>query len=717
MPVAITVGPPVITINHGSTFLVTDQRGEIDPGGEQGLFAGDTRFVSFYQFYINGQSWQLLSSSAISYYAERIYFTNPPVTTKDGEIRQRVVGLTVTRTVGEGLHEDLDVTNYGLQSIHFVLETSLRSDFADLFEVKSHNFVRRGTIETEWDQERSELENSYTHEDFKRLLSYRILNFDSRPQYGNGRVTFDVALEPGQSWHACALYTLVEGDQVREPAYGCHAIKGDTTGLDRLQADWRRVATQLTSANEDVYRAYAQSVEDMGALRLYDLDFAPDVWLPAAGVPWFVTVFGRDSLIVSLQNMMVHAPFALGALKKLAQQQATEMDDFRDAEPGKIPHELRSGELAHFKQVPHTPYYGTADATILYLITLHEAWKWMGDADILREFREVALGCLEWIDNYGDLDGDGFQEYKTRSSMGYENLGWKDAGDSVVYPDGSQVKQPKALCELQGYVFDAKLRMAEVFDTLDEPDRAAALRSQAAELQRRFNEVFWMEEEGFLAYGLDPEKRQIKTIASNAGHCLWSGIVRPDRAERIVRRFFEEDMWSGWGIRTLSSKNPAYNPYEYQLGSIWPHDNGIIAMGFARYGFHDEVSRVARDIFEAASYFDRYRLPELYGGLSRQPGTFPVQYVGANIPQAWAAGSIFHLLQAILGLQADAPAGKFYVAPKLPRWLPEIELTQLTVGDSVLHLRFWREGTESRWEVLDRQGSIEVHQAQTADAG
>ena len=691
--------------------MLTDQRGEIDLESEQGVFAGDTRFVSFYQLYINGARWDLLSSSAVSYYAARFHFTSPSVATEHGDIRRQALGLTVTRTVGDGIHEDLEITNYGLHSAQFTLEIALRSDFADLFEVKSQKLVRRGRIATHWDEARTELVNAYIHEDFKRRLIYRVLNFDSAPQYANGRITFEVDLQPGESWHTCAFYTLIEGDRARAPLYDCNAVLGAETELDRLQAEWRAKVTQVTSANEDVYRAYSQSVEDMGALRIHDLDFAPDVWLPAAGVPWFVTVFGRDSLIVSLQNMMVHAPFALGALKKLAQNQATEMDDYRDAEPGKIPHEVRCGELAHFKKIPHTPYYGTADATILYLITLHEAWKWLGDPALLSEYREVALRCLEWIDRYGDLDGDGFQEYETRSSLGYENLGWKDAEDAVVYPDGSQVKQPKALCELQGYVFDAKLRMAEVFDALGETDRAAALREQAYELQRRFDDIFGMEDEGFIAYGLDPEKRPIRTIASNAGHCLWSGIVRPDRAERIVRRFFEEDMWSGWGIRTLSSKNSAYNPFSYQLGAVWPHDNGIIAAGFKRYGFPEEASRVARDIFEAASYFDSHRLPELYAGLPRKPGTFPVQYLGANIPQAWAAGSVFHLLQAILGLQADAPAGRLYVAPTLPDWLPEIELDRLKVGDSILRLRFWREGSDSRWEVLNQHGSIEVRDA------
>ena len=712
MPVEIHVGRPTITINQGSMFMVTDQRGEIDPESEQGVFADDTRFVSFLQIYLNGARWQLLSSSAVSYYASRYYFTNPAVATEQGDIRRQVLGLRITRAIGDGIHEDLDITNYALYPVRFILEVGIRADFADLFEVKSHSFIRRGRVTTRWDEAEGELVNAYVNEDFKRRLVYKIRRESSPPQYSNGRITFEVALQPGESWHTCAFYILAEGDHVREPVYACDAVQGSDTKLDHLQAEWRALATGLTSANEDVYRSYTQSVEDMGALRIYDLDFDTDVWLPAAGVPWFVTLFGRDSLIVSLQNMMVHAPFALGALKKLAEYQAEDQDDQRDAQPGKILHELRFGELAHFKRIPHTPYYGTADATILYLITLHETWKWLGDPVILSEYRQVALKCLEWIDRYGDLDGDGFQEYQSLASagygIGYENVGWKDSDEAVVYPDGSQVKQPKALCELQGYVFDAKLRMAEVFDALGETGRAADLREQALELQRRFDEAFWMEEEGFIAFGLDPEKRPIRTIASNAGHCLWSGIVRPERAERIVRRFFEEDMWSGWGIRTLSSKNPAFNPFEYQIGSIWPHDNGIIAMGFKRYGFHEEASRVARDIFEAASFFDSYRLPELYAGLSREPGTFPVQYLGANIPQAWAAGCVFHLLQAILGLQANAPAGRLYVAPTLPRWLPEIQLSQLKVGDSVLHLRFWREGSDSRWEVLDRQGSIEV---------
>jgi glycogen debranching enzyme len=711
VPVELKVGPPVLTINQGSTFMVTDLRGEIDSASEQGVFSGDTRFVSSLKLYINGEPWELLSSAALNYYVARIQLANPVVKTEGGIIDRHDVGLAVTRAIGEGIHEDLDITSYAQRSARFQLEIALRSDFADIFEVKQHQFVRRGRTSTVWDDrkaDRAALVTIYQNGDFERRLVYRLLNAGSPSGYANGRVVFEVTLEPGASWHCCAFYVLVEGDRVREPLYECEALRGSDTPYDRLQSEWRAVATRLTSGNEDVYRLFNQSVEDMGALRLHDQDFAPDVWLPAAGVPWFVTIFGRDSLIVSHQNMIIHPLFARGALHKLAQYQARDLDDWRDAEPGKILHELRFGELAHFHKIPHTPYYGTADATILYPIVLHEAWKWLGDESLIREYRDAALRCLEWIDSYGDLDGDGFQEYRTRSSLGYENVGWKDAGDAVVYPDGSQVRQPKALCELQGYAFDAKLRMAEVFDALGEPARAALLRRQAAQLQRRFEEVFWCEDLGFYAFGLDPDKQPIKTVASNPGHCLWSGIVRPDRAEAVMRRLLEDDMWSGWGIRTLSARTPAYNPFSYQRGSVWPHDNGIIALGFKRYGFDEAVNRVARDISEAASCFQAYRLPELYAGLPRRPGTFPTQYVGANIPQAWAAGTIFHLIKAILGLRADAASRRLYVYPTLPRWLPDVQLEGLKVGKARLTLRFWREGERSRWEIRDQQGEIEV---------
>ena len=421
---------------------------------------------------------------------------------------------------------------------------------------------------------------------------------------------------------------------------------------------------------------------------------------PAAGLPWFVALFGRDSLIVSLQNAITFPGFAQGALEVLGEWQATVRDDYRDAEPGKILHELRRGELAHFKLIPHTPYYGTADATPLYLITLHTAWRCTGDLALARRLLPVAEGCLSWIDQWGDRDGDGFQEYQTRSSAGYENMAWKDSGDSVMHADGSKVQGPKALCELQGYVFDAWMRMAELYEALGQPERATALRGKAASLFTRFNDAFWNEAEGTYAYALDGAKRPVLSVVSNPGHLLWSGIVPPDRAARVVARLMAPDMWSGWGIRTLSARHPSYNPYSYQNGSVWPHDNGLIAQGFKRYGFAAEANAVAQDIMRAAGFFMLNQLPELYAGVQRAPGTFPVQYLGANVPQAWAAGSVFSLLQAMLGFQPDAPAGQLGLDPALPDWLPDVTLRDLRVGTQSFDIRFVRDGAATAIDVL-----------------
>jgi glycogen debranching enzyme len=336
----------------------------------------------------------------------------------------------------------------------------------------------------------------------------------------------------------------------------------------------------------------------------------------------------------------------------------------------------------------------------LYLITLHTAWCCTGERALLERHLATAERCLDWIDRYGDRDGDGFQEYATRSSAGLENQSWKDSGDALVYPDGTLVKGPKALCELQGYVYDAWLRMAQVYDALGDADHARALRAKAAALFARFNEAFWDEESGFYAFALDGDKRKVMSVASNPGHCLWSGIVPPERAGRVVARLMQRDMWSGWGIRTLSANHPAYNPYSYQTGSVWPHDNGLIALGFRRYGFTEEAGRIARDVYGAGGFFTLNQLPELYAGLHRDAANFPVQYLGANVPQAWAAGAVFALLQAILGLQPDAPNRMLYVDPVLPPWLGDVTLRELRVGKQTYDIRFWLADGTTHFDVL-----------------
>src|ERR1700747_2573135 len=698
MTVKVQVGPPQIAIHHGQTVLITEEDGQINWTSEKGLYFFDTRIVSSWAIYANGEPWELLNGGAISYYASRIFLTNRIFLHESGAMAPRTLGCTISRSISGGMHEDLDITNNCMKPVRFQLEIALRCDFADIFEVKSGHIVRRGRITTEWSEPDQHLRNTYQNADFSRIVTISPVQSPTNPVYANGRLSFDVALEPGEGGHCCLLYTLADGNRHFTPPSECFAQCHESHHAETL-ADWLTQIVKIRTSNEEFYRLFRQALEDMAALRLPMAGTDHMVFLPAAGLPWFVAPFGRDSLIVSLQNTLIYPDFARGSLDILGALQATEEDNYRDAEPGKIMHEMRYGELAHFKLIPHTPYYGTADATPLYLITLHAAWRATGDRTLLERHLETAEGCLSWIDDYGDRDGDGFQEYQTRSPVGYENMGWKDSGDSVVYPDGSLVKDPKALCELQGYVYDAWLRMSEVFDELGKPGRAEELRTKAAALFERFNDAFWDEELGFYAFALDGEKKKVLTVASNPGHCLWSGIVPPERATKVVQRLMAPDMWSGWGIPTLSALHPSFNPYNYQTGSVWPHDNALIALGFKRYGFGAEAARIARDISEAGSHFLSNQLPELYTTVQRDEDSFPVQYLGANVPQAWAAGSVFALIHAILGIVPDAPRGKLYVDPLLPQWLPDLTLLDLHLGDHRYDIRFWRDGDQPQFDV------------------
>jgi glycogen debranching enzyme len=588
--------------------------------------------------------------------------------------------------------------NHGMKPVRFNLEIAIRSDFADLFEVKSGHIIRRGRIFTEWCADKSRLRNAYRNRDFHRDFILTLRCNGSGCAYANGRLSFEIELAAGAEWHACLLYEPGDGNIRLEAPPECIADREKTEAGRRL-AWWQSTVLKVEARNDEFVRFVRQAIDDTAALRLPAADTEQPAFVPAAGIPWFATLFGRDSLIASIQNAIAYPPFACGTLDALGRLQATARDDYRDAEPGKIMHELRHGELAHFKLIPHTPYYGTADATMLYLIVLHVAWRCTGEQALLERHLKTAEACLAWIDEFGDRDGDGFQEYATRSPAGYENQGWKDAGDAVLHPDGSPVRGPKALCELQGYVYDAWQRMAEIFDELGKTERAKELREKASALFQRFDSAFWDEDSGFYAYALDGEKRKVLTVASNPGHCLWSGIVPEKRARRVVDRLMQSDMWTGWGIRTLSANHPAYNPHSYQNGSTWPHDNGVIAMGFRRYGFAEEAAQVVRGVTQAGSYFALHQLPELYAGFQRDPDAFPVQYLGANVPQAWAAGTAFALLQTIVGYQPDAPRDRLYIDPILPTWLPELTLNDLQIGRHKLDLSIWRDAEITRWEV------------------
>ncbi len=699
MPFKVQVGSPQIAIHQGQIILLTEPDGQIVWSSDKGLYFFDTRVISAWSVYANGQPWDLLSGGASTYDTARIFLTNSAFRTEDGDIPARTMGFMLSRMLDGGLHEDLDLTNHGPKPIRFNLEIAIRCDFADIFEVKDSKIVRRGHITTAWSEAHQRLSTVYRNRDFMRAISVRTRELNSHAVYANGRLSFEISLDPGATWHCCLLYDLTDGVRHFKAPLACahhqrrsaHANSGES---------WRQSVPRLHTSNEEFYRFYNQALDDMTALRLSMPGTDGAVLFPAAGLPWFVAPFGRDSLIASLQTIMIDPSFARGALEVLGQLQATERDDWRDAEPGKILHEMRYGELAHFKLIPHTPYYGTADATPLYLIVLHAAWRATGDRALLDKHLATAEACLGWIDDWGDRDSDGLQEYQTRSPVGYENMAWKDAGNSSRDTDGSLVTGPKALCELQGYVYDAWQRMAEIYDALAQPDRAAALRAKAATLFDKFNETFWDEAGGFYAFMLDGEKRPIWSVASNPGHCLYSGIVPKERAERVVARLLAPDMNSGWGIRTLSALHPSYNPYTYQLGAVWPHDNAIIAAGCKRYGFADAVGHIARDISGAASHFLLNQVPELYAGIPRDGTAFPVQYRGANVPQAWAAGSAFMLLQALLGIEPDAPGGVLHVDPVLPDWLPDVTLYGLRLGKRSFDLSFWRDGPATRFKVV-----------------
>jgi glycogen debranching enzyme len=689
-------------MNRDDRFVVCQPDGRIERQAEEGFFARDTRFVSGYELFINGQRPLLLNASPVQFYSARFEYTNPELLDRAGLVPRQSLALRIDRTVSGGVHEDYDIINYGRRAVRLTIEIEIDSDFADIFDVKAGKLVRRGEVNTRWFRSARELRTKYVHRDFIRELVVQADRSDSPPQFANGRFAFIAELPPKGVWHTCMRWLPLTQSKRRPTTLECNAVAGPRP--DQFHPRMRRV--RLETPNHTVKRAWEQAQLDMDALQLEDPAFEKGVFIPAAGVPWFVTLFGRDSLIVSMQGISGYPEFASGALRRLSELQAKEDDPERDMEPGKIPHEIRHGELAQLRILPYQPYYGTHDATSLFVIVISYLYQWLGQVDILSRYLPNAEAAMHWIDHFGDRDGDGFQEYATRSTHGYYNQGWKDAGDAIPHADGSLAPLPLAICELQGYVYDAKTRLADIYEILGDKRASKRLRAEARKLYERFNEVFWWEAEGTYYLGLDGQKRPIESVASNAGHCLASGIVPPERAARVVERLMAPDMWSGWGVRTLSSDHAAYNPFSYHTGTIWPHDNAMIAGGFRRYGFDAEAARVARGMFEATERFQANRLPELFAGLPRDDGSFPVQYLGASVPQAWAAGSIFRLIAILCGIHAttDLNGSRLYIDPALPDWLSELTIANLRAGNGTAGLRF--HGHEV--EVLSNTTGFEI---------
>jgi len=722
----VQVGSQAITIHADDEVVVCAPDTRISSTKEEGYFARDTRFVSGYRLKLGRVAPLLLDSAEVRPFSSRFEFTNPDLVTVDGAIPAQTIHLRVDRQVGHGVHEDFDIVNYGPDRVSLGFEVSYESDFADLFDVKGHALVRRGMLQSEWDERQGRLTTTYRNGDFCRALQLRIEKNATPPQFANGGILFHLDLEPREAWHTCILWAPTIGDEpVRSPPTMCSDLLGVESEHVQERRRWVEHSTHISTSDPSVTSVIEQAVDDLASLRMHMHDELAaagdrhpegdyddiDAWVPAAGVPWFVSLFGRDSLMVSMQTLALSPRFALGSLHALAHLQADAYDDGRDMQPGKIEHEVRHGELAYFHLIPHTPYYGTHEATTFYVWTAAQAWRWHGDRDVLDGMRSNVERALAWIDTDGDIDGDGLQEYKTRAGeKGYYNQGWKDSGDGIVDADGSLSKLPIALCEHQGYVIAAKRAWADVVDEAwNDAATAGRLRDEADILAEIVEERFWWEEEGTYYLGLDGDKRPIKSVASNPGHLLWAGVIAPERAAKVRDRLLAGDMWSGWGIRTLSAEHPAYNPFSYQLGSVWPHDNAICAAGFRRYHFDASAMHVARGIFDAADRFQSRRLPELFSGVPRDAGGFPVQYLGANVPQAWAAGAVVHFITALLGLEADAPHRRLTLRPWLPLWLGEVRLENLRVGDAVVDLRLHRlEQGGHGLDVERQEGDLEI---------
>lgn len=702
----VSPGPATVTINHAQTFLVSALDGAITArdGGASGVYTDDTRFISHHELRLNGRRLRAIATSRLSFRHARWVYTADV----DSQPDPPTVSVTLDRVISaRRLHEDLTVRAYGTTPVSCLLSLFMQSDFADIFEVRTERWQRRSDVTTTWTHP-DRLETRYLREDFVRRWLLRVSG-GVPAAYANGELRFPVDLEPGSEWRVCLQHDLLTTRNARPAISRCPVQTGLTDRAERLTRHWHHTVSRAHPADLRMQLAYQQAVADYAALRLYDHDFSPDVWVPAAGVPWFVAPFGRDSILASIQAMPLHPLFAIGTLQKLASWQSDVDDPVRDAEPGKIPHEMRVGELAHFHEIPHTPYYGTADATPLYLLLLADTYRWLGDARVLRRFRSTAMRCLEWIDRHGDLDGDGLQEYRPRTPGGYRNHCWRDAEDGVLDEDGNNPPHPIGTCEMQAYVYAAKRSVADLFEAWGDAQLAGTLRASAELLQRRFIERYWLEDEGTVAFALDGNKRQVRTATSNPGHCLWLGILDSERGQRTASRLMRPDLFGGWGLRTLSTEHPRYDPHSYQRGSVWPHDTMLAAAGMRRYGRVEDCWRLIDGLLDAVASFERIQMPELFAGLTRRAPDVPIPFEKANVPQAWSAGVVFHAIRTLLGLEPDVPNGRIYLDPALPPWCPELELDNVRIGNDRLTIHAMRTSRgDADLEVSTLHRSLEV---------
>jgi glycogen debranching enzyme len=684
-----------LTILEGSTFCLCDELGDIDgSASSQGFFTDDTRYLSILRLRVNGERPLPLSHGKVEYFSAAFYLRNPLA----GDLKQDEVSIIRERFVGDGMQDRLIVENRSMHPVAFDLELEVGSDFADIYAVKDHDFALGDPLRAQplpppvparFDSEN----NQFLLEDNSGIAARTQVILSRRGEQADRAVRYRIELEPRERWDVRIDVVPVLDGSALVPKLVERRFGDELARVRDSLSAWQLRVPQIRTSWDDLSHAFAQSVSDLASLRMRGGDGAGK--LPAAGMPWFMTVFGRDTIITCLQTLLFGPELARTALAALAELQATEDDPEIDAEPGKIVHEVRHGKAAEHW---FARYYGTLDATPLYLILLSEVWRWTDDAALVRDLKEPALRALEWIDRYGDRDGDGLLEYARRTERGLANQSWKDSGDSQRFADGTLAQAPIAPCEVQGYVYDAKLRTAELARIVwRDRELADRLVREAEELRARFDEAFWIGARGgYYALALDREKRKVDALCSNMGHLLWSGIVPPERVDAVVDNLMGPELWSGWGVRTMSAADRAYNPLSYHNGSVWPHDNSLIAWGLGRHERWAEAQRIVRRLFSVARHF-HYQLPEVFAGLGRSETPFPIDYPTAARPQAWAAAAPVLLLRVLLGLEPDRERQTLEtLAPsELPSWVGSLRLSGVRAF-------------ERHWEVRVDDGRVTV---------
>ena len=701
--VRIRPRPQTVHIARGRSVLATAPDGLIDDHPDRGFFVHETRLLSRWRYLIDDAPPSANASSAVSQNHWVAYFvhpapgvTPPPPDHGSGQVpdeSRNTLELRVTRLIDDDLREEIALTNYTMEPASFVFAIEVDADFADQSETRERQ--QHGQCTTRWDA------NTLTFDYVSGTLHRGVeIAVDREARYENGRIAFAVRLSPKERWHARLVVTpLIDGTRLTRDESHEEKVRFFLDETTRFET------TGSMTMTAGVVTTLEQARADLASLRLFDLDHGPRAWTVAAGLPLYVALFGRDTLTTGWQAGLLGPEIMTGTLHALAALQGTKEDDRRDEQPGKMLHEAHTGPLSTLGINPRARSYGSITTSGLYAFILAELWHWTGDKNLVRPLIEPALRGLQWLERYGDLDGDGFYEYRSRSPFGPVHQAWKDSPDAIVYEDGAPVEPPIATCEEQAFVYVAKLHLSETLWFLGERDLSRKLYREASELKKRFNDAFWMEEEGFFALALDSQKRPVRSIASNAGHCIAAAIADSSLVERVADRLFAPDLFSGWGIRTLSCDHPRYNPYSYHLGSIWPVEHGTFALGFWRYGLYERAQQLARAQFEAAALFEHHRLPELFGGHPRdEQHPFPGLYPSSNPLQAWSSSSVFALLQAMLGLYAYAPLKLLVVDPHLPDWLPEITLRDLRVGKARVTIRFRGRG----FRILEQHGTLHV---------